>query len=282
MPNMTDHDARDFPSVRLTTPGGASAEILSYGAHAVSWKPAHRQTEHLFVSERAHYQSGIAIRGGVPVIFPQFADFGSLTKHGFARVQPWHLMGEGRNGDASAWAQFELTANRETLAIWPHEFTARYTVTLTDDRLDMQLHIANTGSTDFQFTAALHTYLTVGDIGAATLRGLKGSSFLERGEEQMTPEHREALDFAGALDRVYHNTGSPLTLESPAQQTLLHAEGFTDTVVWNPWAEGCAGMDDMDDADYRKMLCVEAAVVLNPIHLRSNESWTGRQTLVAQ
>lgn len=281
MPNPTKRDPRDFPSVQLSTHGGASAEVLLHGAHAISWKPANRSSEHLFVSDRARYESGSAIRGGVPIIFPQFADRGPLTKHGFARVQPWRLLSEGRNDDGSATALLELSANPDTRSLWPHDFTAHYRVTLSDEQLDMQLQITNTGTTDFQFTAALHTYLAVGDIGATHLHGLKGSAFQERGTEGMTPEHQDDLIFTGALDRVYHKTGSPLTLTSPIQQTLLHAEGFQDTVVWNPWAEGCAGMDDMREDDYRGMLCVEAARVLEPIRLCSGESWTGRQTLIA-
>ena len=281
MPNPTERNPRDFPSVQLNTRGGASAEIILYGAHAVSWKPANRQSEHLFVSDRARYESGSAIRGGVPVIFPQFADRGPLVKHGFARVQPWRLLSESQNTDGSACALLELTANPETRKLWPHEFTAHYKVALTDDQLDMQLQIINTGATNFHFTAALHTYLAVGDIDATRLHGLKGCAFLERGEQQMTAEHRDQLAFAEALDRVYGDTDGPLTLVSPAQQTQLRAEGFADTVVWNPWAEGCAAMDDMADDDYRKMLCVEAAGVLKPIQLRKGESWIGRQILIA-
>jgi glucose-6-phosphate 1-epimerase len=29
--------------------------------------------------------------------------------------------------------------------------------------------------------------------------------------------------------------------------------------VWNPWIEIAASMGDLDDNDYRKMLCVETA-----------------------
>ena len=33
-----------------------------------------------------------AVRGGIPVLFPQFADRGPLKKHGFARDLPWQLV----------------------------------------------------------------------------------------------------------------------------------------------------------------------------------------------
>ena len=76
-------------SIRLVhTPSGASAEVYPHSAHVTSWIPA-GGTEALFVSRAAHFQPGTAIRGGVPVIFPQFATFGPLPKHGFARLERW-------------------------------------------------------------------------------------------------------------------------------------------------------------------------------------------------
>lgn len=282
----TSRNKSEFAEIRLATSAGASVGILAYGAHIISWRPASRKTEHLFVSERALYQPGISIRGGVPVVFPQFADRGPLAKHGFARIQPWTLLSNAVLDDGRAQAVLTLTSNDVTRALWPHDFAATYKVTLSDDQLDMQLHIHNTGSQPFEFTAALHTYLAVDDIRASQLHGLQGSDFVQRGREHRETESQEALQFDAAIDRVYfnsnHNTKSPLTLVSPAQHTQLNARGFEDTVVWNPWVEGCATADDMTNEDYQAMLCVEAASVANPIQLHTGESWTGGQTLMAK
>ena len=53
----------------------ASAEISLHGAHVLSWKPAPAR-ECLYLSPNASQAPGAAIRGGIPVIFPQFAGLG--------------------------------------------------------------------------------------------------------------------------------------------------------------------------------------------------------------
>ena len=76
--------------VQLTAPDGASATIALHGGHVLSWKPT-GGAEQLYLSPRSEYVPGKAIRGGVPVCFPQFAERGPLPKHGFARTLPWEL-----------------------------------------------------------------------------------------------------------------------------------------------------------------------------------------------
>lgn len=267
-------------SVQLTTGAGASATIFLQGAQVTSWRPLPSQTEHLFLSAQSHYREGVAIRGGVPIIFPQFASRGPLRKHGFARTCEWQLLSNARLDEHRAQAILTLNSNEETRSQWPHNFALTYTITLTDTQLDMQLNVCNTSSAPFDFTAALHTYLRVEDVRATRLYGLQGSRY-EAADGAGRRELREVLMFTEAIDRIYHQTASPLLLKSPAQYCEIHSAGFDDTVVWNPWAEACAAMDDMADDDFQKMLCVEAACAINPLVLAGNASWTGRQTLTA-
>lgn len=53
----------------------------------MSW--IHRGKGRLFTSPRAVFRSGQAIRGGIPVIFPQFGACGPGLRHGFARLLEW-------------------------------------------------------------------------------------------------------------------------------------------------------------------------------------------------
>ena len=92
--------------MRLTSTDGAQAIVTLYGAHLVSWKSMDGK-ERLFCSTRSSLDGSRAIRGGVPVIFPQFAERGSGMRHGFARVCPWRLVGSGTQRGA-AFALFSL------------------------------------------------------------------------------------------------------------------------------------------------------------------------------
>jgi glucose-6-phosphate 1-epimerase len=84
---MTDVDP--FVPIELASADGARVRVLPYGAQVVSWRPAPGAPggagERLYLSARSGYRVGAAVRGGVPVIFPQFADSGPFGRHGFAR-----------------------------------------------------------------------------------------------------------------------------------------------------------------------------------------------------
>ena len=109
-PNFEHVDFNGLPCVRLRGANGASALIALHGAQLLSWKTGHSSVgdapadgrERLFLSERARFAEGAAIRGGVPVIFPQFAGRGPLPKHGFARTLPWRLI----EGDEQAMNRY--------------------------------------------------------------------------------------------------------------------------------------------------------------------------------
>lgn len=70
--------------------------------------------------------SYFAHRGGIPIIFPQFSDMGSLTKHGFARTAVWEL--RSQSGDAKV--TLALSSSAATRQVWPHDFEALYRVAI--------------------------------------------------------------------------------------------------------------------------------------------------------
>ena len=80
-----------LPAVRLTAADGAQATVALFGAHLLSWRTADGK-ERLFCSSQTALDGSKAIRGGVPVIFPQFNVRGDGPRHGFARVSTWRLV----------------------------------------------------------------------------------------------------------------------------------------------------------------------------------------------
>ena len=79
------------PAVRVQSPDGAQATVLLHGAQVISWVPAGGANQ-LYLSPEAVIAPGQAVRGGVPVVFPQFAQRGpdtSLPRHGLLRTRVW-------------------------------------------------------------------------------------------------------------------------------------------------------------------------------------------------
>ena len=275
---------RGQPAIDLQTSDGARATILLHGAHVVSWVPA-GGTDRLYLSPTSAYGDGVAVRGGVPIIFPQFNQRGpdfNVPRHGFARTRSWRLVRERTVVDSpSASATFRLDDGVDTRELWPHPFSLLFTVTLESRRLALALEVSNTGSASLAFTAALHTYLDVGDIGQAQVEGLTGVRLLDTVTDESGSGADSALRFAGETDRIYFDLPRPLTLQSPNGALEVSMHGFRDAVIWNPWAERGAALPDMPDDDYRRMLCIEAAAVGRPVTLSPDEKWLGRQTLFA-
>jgi len=269
-----------LPAVRLTTPDGAVAVITLYGAQLVSWIAADGR-ERLYLSERSRFGEGHAIRGGVPVIFPQFADGGPLPRHGFARTSTWELV-SARHDKGYACATLRLTDSEATRAVWPHAFVAELTVMIEGKRLDVEFEVENTGSEAFSFTGALHSYFSVAKANMCQLQGLDGVCYLDRTDGgTLKREAGEALILDREVDRVYLDVSKPLLLWEPARHLAIEAEGFPDVVVWNPWADKSAALDDLPPAGYRQMLCVEAAAVAKPVELDAGAVWFGRQTAIS-
>jgi glucose-6-phosphate 1-epimerase len=272
-------DFHGLPGLRLAAGDGATALLTLHGAHTVSWRPA-GGGERLYLSERSAFAPGQAIRGGVPVIFPQFADLGPLPRHGFARTATWQAL-DARSGPDYALATLRFSDSEATRAIWPHPFAAELTVAVGGNRLDMELEIENPGA-PCAFTCGLHTYLRLAEVETARLEGLRGLRYRDRAAGGEAVQRGDSLVVADELDRIYRDVGEkPLLLRAPEGSTAIRMEGFEDLVVWNPWQEKTAALADLPPGGFRRMLCVEAAAIEHPIRLASGESWWGRQSLVA-
>jgi len=260
---------------------GASVELYTHGAHVTSWKPASGE-ERLFLSGRAAFAPNASIRGGVPIVFPQFSGMGPLPKHGFARMNEWEVMRAGRTSKGKGEAQLRLTATAETRSLWNHDFDARFVVSVGGMALTLAFSVLNAGERPMQFTAALHTYLLVNDVRSTSVLGLEGRPFKDAaagGVEKLQSE--SPLQIAGEVDRIYLGVDEPLEVRDEVRRTRVAMTGFSDVVVWNPGADLAAGLSDLEPSGWLRMLCVEAAAIGTPVRLEPGERWTGQQTLTA-
>ncbi|KAJ7979432.1 Glucose-6-phosphate 1-epimerase [Quillaja saponaria] len=259
--------ANGLDKIVLREARGSSAEVYLYGGHVTSWKNDHG-AELLFVSSKAAFKPPKAIRGGIPICFPQFGSHGSLEQHGFARNRFWRVDPVPppipTNTLSKAFVDLILKPSEEDMKIWPQSFEFRLRA--------------------FTFTFAYHTYLSVSDISEVRVEGLETLDYLDnlQNKERFT-EQGDALTFESEVDKIYLSTPTKIAiLDHEKKRTfVLRKDGLPDAVVWNPWDKKAKAMADFGDDEYKHMLCVEAAAVEKPITLKPGEEWKGRQELSA-
>ncbi|KAJ7545725.1 hypothetical protein O6H91_08G007300 [Diphasiastrum complanatum] len=268
-------NANELEKVILKEPHGSVAEVSLFGGQVISCKNE-RGEELLFLSSK-------------------FCNMGALERQGFAKTRLWSIdpetpflsSGSSSTGDGSNKAVIDLLLkpSENDRRIWPHIFELRLQVALgPGGDLILTLRARNTDSKPFTFTIGLHTYLSVSDISEVRVEGLETMDYLDnvRHLERFT-EQGDALTFEGEVDRIYLSTPTKVAIidHDKKRTYVLKKEGFSDTVVWNPWERKCKAMTDLGDDDYLHMLCVEAAVVETPIVLKPGEEWKGRKKLTA-
>ncbi|HRP66719.1 MAG TPA: D-hexose-6-phosphate mutarotase [Thauera sp.] len=273
-------DFHGLPALRLQTATGAQAVVSLFGGQVLSWMPP-GGGERLYLSPSAVLDGSAPIRGGVPVCFPQFADQGSLPKHGFARTAMWTVETE-RGSKEYALVTLGLADSDATRALWPHAFHAELSILIEDSRLELELEVENTGSAALEFTAALHSYLAVREVEESRLEGLHGYHYSDKTDaDRVKRDSGDVLLVEAETDRIYRDVKRPLLLREYDRSLGINADGFADVVVWNPWLERSAALPDLPADGFRHMLCVEAAAAHAPVRLAAGETWWGRQTLVA-
>ncbi len=272
--------AGGLPKLNLTTGDGSSAEVYLHGATVVSWRPV-GEANLLFLSRAARFGPDEAIRGGIPVVFPQFGALGPLRQHGFARRTAWEFGGVEEVDEGLA-AVLRLQASPETLRDWPHRFAAELHVAVSRQSLAVTLAVTNTDAESFSFTAALHTYFAVAEITRVYVEGLAGLRYRDHAAGgAMGQQVAEQVDFPGEVDRMYFDAPAELRLVEPSRTTVIRSAGFPDAVVWNPGPVKAAGMSDLEGDDYGRFVCVEAAAAGAPVTLAPGGQWQGTQTLLA-
>ncbi|XP_019052597.1 PREDICTED: putative glucose-6-phosphate 1-epimerase isoform X2 [Nelumbo nucifera] len=235
-------DWNGIDQVLLRTPRGASARVSLHGGQVISWRNESGE-EMLFMSSKAIFKPPKAMRGGIPICFPQFGNCGSLEQHGFVRNKIWtvddnppHLHLNDSKGKSSI--DLILKPSEEDLKYWPH----------SEVRIE----------------------------GLETLDYLDNLSQRERFTEQ-----GDAITFESEVDRVYLSSPNVIAvLDHEKKRTfVIRKEGLPDVVVWNPWEKKSKSMVDFGDEEYKQMLCVDGAAIERPITLKSGEEWKGQLEL---
>lgn len=265
------------PECTATARDGASVRIARHGGHVCGWRTADG-IERLYLSPLPR-QGEAPIRGGIPIVFPQFGDRGPLPMHGFVRTLPWECGAATPLPDGRGRLALGLADTPATRAIWPHPFRLELNVTVGGAALEVELVVHNTGGAPFEFRCALHTYFAVRGYGAR-VGGLERRPFIDN----MDGSH--GLDADGgpvvidrAIGRIYPEVTDALTIADGDDRMRIEHTGFRDVVVWNPGEHPRNPPPDLPPDGYRQFVCVEGAVIGHPVQLAPGATWTGTQRL---
>ncbi|CAI0454916.1 unnamed protein product [Linum tenue] len=226
-----------------------------------------------------------AIRGGLPVFFPQFGNLGTSERNGFARNRFWTIDSDPSplppsNNHSSV--DLLLKSTDEDLKIWPRSFELRLRVSLSAGKLTLIPRVRNTDTKPFSFTFALRNYLSVSDISEVRVEGLETLDYLDNlmRRERFT-EQADAITFDGEVDRIYLSSPPKIAIidHEKKRTFVLRKDGMPDAGMWNPWDKRAKTVPDLGYEDYKTMLCVDSAVTETPIVLKPLEEWKGYQEL---
>jgi glucose-6-phosphate 1-epimerase len=271
-------------------------EIYLFGATVTSWRCD--GNEKIFVSPLALFNGVKAVRGGIPVVFPQFGQpLSTMPQHGFARTLNWSVASH-KYTDDSALISLRLDSNEHTLSVWPHPFSLNYVVTITSKDLSCSLEITNTGDAPFKCQALLHTYFRVPDSRLLSIYGFNNLNYRDktRGGETFLDSDK-TIHISQEVDRVYVSGGASARIPDITISEHVHGSEMqvskramlcselqcqdipSDTVLWNPWIEKSIALADLSDDGYISFVCVEPGVVANWTEVNASEKLILSQTL---
>lgn len=240
----------------------ASAEISLYGAQILSYVPK-GQHDILWMSKDSLFETGKAIRGGVPVCFPWFgphADDKTKPQHGFARLQDWNVISVEESSDELVIVTLSLHESPFSLELWPYTFKAiaEFSIGKT---LEIKLTVTNTGKEAFEYSDALHTYFNISDITVINIEGLQNASYYEGFDMNLKKQETSQLTFSSETNRRYIDHSGDCIINDPGYNRKIRSgkTGSKVTVVWNPWEATAKTMTDIHSGGYKTYVCAEPA-----------------------
>lgn len=249
----------------LRAPAG-EAQLFLQGGHVAHFQPAGARPI-LFLSRRSRFETGKAIRGGVPICFPWFGEKAGdrhAPAHGYARTLPWTLRSVDPVSEGLT-AVLDLSAETVARAGYATGLAASVAVTVGAN-LRIALTVSNRGTVAESFEAALHTYLAVSDSRAIRIHGLERVGLVDKtAASARRPGVADPVVIRSETDRVYLGTAATVTVEDPGwdRRITVAKTGSASTVVWNPWIDKARALADFGDDEWTSMVCVETANALD-------------------
>jgi glucose-6-phosphate 1-epimerase len=220
-----------------------SMRMCPSGAHLTSTDTDFGEL--FYLSSATGSGPGTAIRGGVPVIAPAFADLiASAPRHGWARTAAWKVTTDGRD--------FHAEVDNDGIRL-------RLDVRELADGVRLELTARNESREDRKIQLAFHPYFRVSHVASVAVAGLDGAPVLDRATGGQTTQSGD-VTVSGAFDRIFRESREVRIIDADRVVTVA-AEGADSTVVWNPGEKAAADMGDVGGGEWSEFLCVEPALL---------------------
>lgn len=250
--------------------------IDSHGATVIS--ALINDQELLFLSKKAIFDSHTPIRGGVPIVFPNFghSQNSNLPKHGFARISNWSLKKKWDKLENSGII-LELRNNSFTQQFWDYRFTLLYTIILNQSNFSTELTIQNQDQLSFEYQCLFHNYFKISNLSRLRVANLDYVSYLD----QLTGEkknHSDEVVIDQEIDRIYEPTNNCVSILDETKIIRIKTDTKSEVVVWNPWEKKSRSLRDFEDDDFLSMICVEPGI-LTPTTLKPWDTISFKQII---
>jgi glucose-6-phosphate 1-epimerase len=236
-----------------------TAEVSLYGGQVLRFKPKDQQ-EVFWLSDKATYEEGSAIRGGIPLCWPWFgandkSDVKSIN-HGFARQVIWQV--DSVSADEKATTVVLTFEGDGFHSLWPTKFKLVQTLVFGQS-MEQTFSMTNLSDTDTEYSGALHSYFSVSNPKNITLDSLTGVNF----EDKLTDSsHTQegSVSCVGPIDREYHSKKVMTVVDSQWSRVIkVTSLGCQQWVLWNPGTVLANTMTDIHERGEQEYICLEAA-----------------------
>ncbi|MFP3517991.1 D-hexose-6-phosphate mutarotase [Pseudomonas sp. SIMBA_077] len=258
--------------------GQAQLLVAKQGAQVLSYQVGD-EPPIIWRNEKAQFKHGHPIRAGIPVCWPWFGNFARnpdsvqamrdsdepATAHGLVRTLEWELLKLKNNG-GTLHIELGLPHLEGGLPGWPHDVALTLSLRL-DTQLQIDLISHNRGPVPVTISQALHSYFAVSDVRDVQVEGVAGLTYIETLEDWKRVQQVGNLTFSGETDRIYLNAPTKLSIvDSEWKRSIeLTSTGSRSAVIWNPWIDKAATLDDMASDGWQRMLCIETANVMDDV-----------------
>lgn len=243
-----------------------SLKHISFGAQILQVKLG--INELLYHSPLSKIDCKQTLRGGIPVLFPQFGNSGNLKKHGFVRDCNWRLVNEESNQN-DLFVNYEYVITEGHFLDWKHNAKLNLKAFVINNVFNISLQILNTGVSSFEFTGGLHPYFKINSRSLIKISGLESTSY-----EDLFPDISFDLTGESLIERLYFSN-KDLSFFTGSYNLIIKSKGFKNWMIWNPGKEGAKYINDLPNEDWNKFLCIEPIVQDVPVLLKPQEIFNG-------